>query len=809
MKRKKNKPKKLKAFREQSVPVLPDINPNYLVLFGIFLISLSVISLEISITRISSIIYTYNYAFMAVSLAILGLGLGGVFSYYRWSSRRLLPAEYIYNRLSFFSALFAVSTFIFLILILKIPLFTNLYLYFAVTFIPFFFAGIVLSLAFKLFAGSSFKLYFFDLIGAALGALAVIFILDLIGGVNAIIAISIAGVLASFLFLKNRYSQKINLKNLGLASAVAVILLLMLILNIFTGFLGEVPIRRSEIKDMYFLVDEPGSNGEVIDTRWSAFGRTDLVGLEDNDNVRFLFIDGAAGTPMFKFDGDLDAAYENLDFLKMIFSGTFPFNFLDEEQKDDMLIVGPGGGREIIIGLVNGIDNITGVEINRDFVEIVKDNKDYNGGIYTDFDNVDIITAEGRSYLESIDDSFDIILIIQPFTKSSRSVEGYALTENYLLTAEAIKAYLDHLSEEGVIVMVLHNTNEILRFITSSLLVLEEMGVSNEEAMSYFYTVGKEINPVIVLGKKPFTADKMEEVFQGMLATGLVSPLTYIPALGQRVVTARMEDGTATNIEVFNDELLALAEGRMDLQDLIDSTPFNAKPATDNRPFFFKDEKGIPQDLISILVITLLVNLAVIIASFIHTGNQRQVRGLLGLAMLLGFGFIMIEISFFQKFILYLGSPIYSLAIILGVLLAGMGIGSLAGSRILVDQERKKIYIFCFATAALTVALFFILSSLSGLILGYSFSIRLLITALFLLPVGFLMGIPFPSAIRLARSYESSDFVPWMYGINGTMSVLGSVATIAVSTVFGFTSALVIGAVCYVLTAVIFLLRKS
>ena len=160
---------------------------------------------------------------MAVSLAILGLGLGGMFSYYRWSSRRILSAEYIYNRLSFFSTLFAIFTSIFLVLVLKIPIFTNIFLYFTVTFIPFFFAGIVLSLAFRLFAGSSFKLYFFDLIGAALGAMAVIFILDYLGGVNVIIVISIAGVLASFLFLKNRYSTKINLKNLGLSSAVAVI----------------------------------------------------------------------------------------------------------------------------------------------------------------------------------------------------------------------------------------------------------------------------------------------------------------------------------------------------------------------------------------------------------------------------------------------------------------------------------------------------------------------------------------------------------------------------------------------------------
>jgi hypothetical protein len=229
LKRKKNKSQKKKTFREQPAPVLTEIRPDYLVLFGIFLVSLSVISLEISITRISSIIYTYNYAFMAVSLAILGLGLGGVFSYYRWSSKKRISVEQIYDRLSFFTTLFALFVFIFLILILKIPIFTNLFLYFAVTFIPFFFAGIVLSLAFKLYAGSSFKLYFFDLIGASMGALAVIFILDYLGGVNSIIIISIAGVLASFLFLKNRYGEKTNIKNLGFSAVVAAVLLLMLI----------------------------------------------------------------------------------------------------------------------------------------------------------------------------------------------------------------------------------------------------------------------------------------------------------------------------------------------------------------------------------------------------------------------------------------------------------------------------------------------------------------------------------------------------------------------------------------------------
>ena len=140
LKKIKNKSYKEKKLLRKPSYILPDISPDFLVLFGVFLISLSIISLEISITRISSIIYTYNYAFMSVSLAILGLGLGGIFSYYRWSSRKVLSVEFIYDRLSLYSTLFSLFVLLFVVSVLKIPLFANLFFYFVITFLPFFFA---------------------------------------------------------------------------------------------------------------------------------------------------------------------------------------------------------------------------------------------------------------------------------------------------------------------------------------------------------------------------------------------------------------------------------------------------------------------------------------------------------------------------------------------------------------------------------------------------------------------------------------------------------------------------------------------
>jgi len=809
--RKEKESKEIKGSNSgQSYNAYTKLVPSFRLFLGIFIVSAAVISFEIIITRISSLVFTYNYAFVIISLAILGLGSGGIYSFYRWRAKNIHKPEEIYSTLSFNSGLFSIFIGLFAILITTLSFFTNPFLYFSLSFIPFFFAGIVLSLVFQSFAGDSFRLYASDLVGAASGAVIAILILDKIGGANSVLFISLLGIVSSFLFIKRCSKRVVNLKNLRFPSIVTIIFIMIFVFNLLFGFLGSIPVRKSDIKDLYLILNEPNLKAEIVESRWSAFGRTDLVGYGDNDSVKFLFIDGAAGTPMFKFDGDIENAYDNLDFLKMIFSGTFPFFFLGEDEKDNMLIVGPGGGREIIIGLSNGVKNIVGVEINEDFVDIVKEYKEYNGGIYADFSNVEIIVNEGRSYIRSIKDKFDIIMIIQPFTKSSRSFEGYTLTENYLLTVESIKDYLNHLSDEGRIITVLHNNNEILRFITSAMVALEDNGIDNEEAMKYFYTVGKEINPVLVLKKNPFTVDEAEKRYEGMLSLELVSRGSYIPYIEQETAYFRDEKGDVIEGNLFNDSLISLAKGEIELTDLIKETGFNIKPTTDDRPFFFKDEKGIPKNILPILIVAIVINVILVIVSIIISRKNKKVSKLLALSLLLGFGFIIIEISFFQKLILYMGSPIISLAVILGSLLMGMGIGSFSARKIYSKQNQKKLVIFSLIVFIVTTGLFFALSAILNNLLGFSIYIKALISSLILIPIGFILGIPFPTGIRLAEEIGCKNFITWMYGINGTMAVLGSVTAISLSTVFGFSVSIIIGVLCYLAVAIIFMFgRKS
>ncbi|MBU4292804.1 MAG: hypothetical protein KJ770_01960, partial [Actinobacteria bacterium] len=632
------------------------------------------------------------------------------------------------------------------------------------------------------------------------------------GGVNIVLFISILGLIASFLFLKRDNIRKGSLKIFATVVGVALFSIILLVTNISFGFLGEIPTRNDPLKELSSALNN--YNSEIIETRWSTFGRVDLVKFLDDDKSMYLFIDGAAGTEMNKFDGNIKNTYDNMEFLENHLTGAFPFLLLKENEKNNMLIIGPGGGREVLLGLVNKVGNITAVEVNKDFVDIVKDYKNYNGGIYnggiyTDFKNVDVIVREGRDFIRNTKDKFDIIMLTIPVTKSSRSIEGYALTENYLLTVESIKDYFNHLTEEGRIIVALHNSAETMRFVTTSLEALERLGLDNKAAMERIYTVGEEMMPLVVLKKNPFTIEESNEIHDSMHSLGLDTAQTYIPHIEQQIQNVKQEDGTTMTYYMFNNSLVDLSKGKINTKDLVKSVYFNIKPVTDDRPFFFDNQPGIPNNLVSLLLFALLVNLCVIIPPIKSWKAQKNFTKLMLLFLFLGAGFMMIEISFFQKLTFYLGSPTISLAIILTSLLAGMGIGSFTSRKIYDGQNIKKLVLSSFLIFIIATGLFFTIPFIMNSFSQTSILNKSMITSLLLIPLGFILGIPFPTGINLTKEMGLESSVPWLYGINGTMSVLGSVLALTISTTLGFTASLILGTLCYLAIALIFKFGKQ
>ncbi|NLU44705.1 MAG: hypothetical protein GXX11_07540, partial [Acholeplasmataceae bacterium] len=200
----------------------------------------------------------------------------------------------------------------------------------------------------------------------------------------------------------------------------------------------EISIATNPDKEIYDAINL--FNGKIKETTYGAFGRIDLIQYPEHIGWMDIYLNGTAGMPMYKFSGAISDP--NIINLKKSFTGYFPIYTLAPEQKKNALIIGPGGGRDILVAKLGGVENITAVEVNKDIVKLVKRYSNYNGNIYDDYEGVEIIVDEGRSFVKRQKTKYDIIMLSLAVTNTNRSREGLSLTENYLFTVESIVDYL-------------------------------------------------------------------------------------------------------------------------------------------------------------------------------------------------------------------------------------------------------------------------------------------------------------------------------------------------------------------------------
>ena len=760
--------------------MMKDIKLAYL---SLFIISATVICFEIIATRVSSVIFVNNYAFIVLSLAILGLGTGGIYSYYRKRNDNTYTG-FIFNSIIATGSSFVV--FIVAVIVLKI---TNAFLYFLLLFFPFFFAGIIYAQIFKIHADNSFKLYASDLGGAAIGSLVSLFVFDIFGAPNsilvmAVLILSLAGIFFPF---------KIK-KYLSIFYSILILSLTFLIVNGNSSFLGKVPIGEFSEKDYYYVYPNAKQIAEITDSRWSIYGRSDLVQYSNQEMVKQLFIDGAAGSPMYAFNGNIRNPGQLLYSLIVSQSNAVPFFFLKEPEKNNMLIIGPGGGKEVLLGLFAGVNLITGVEINRDFVQIVKEHRDFNGGIYTDFPNVEIQINEGRHFIKQTPYQYDLVVIALPSTEQLQSIDNFAMSENYLLTVEALQDYLNLLTPEGRVIFTVHNKWELIRLITTSLTAFNNLGISDQEALNHFLILEQDFAPTIVITKNEFTQEQVTYT-ENIIKTfpKEMTPVTYLPYHWHNLKNT-----------TINELLHKIQEKRIQVGQYVAENKYNISPCRDNSPYFYKIKKGVPEDFLWLLISVAVLNIVLIsqpllgLSKKVENVHIRTVLLMLAVFCCIGIGFIIIEVSLFQKLVLYLGSPTTSLSVLLISLLIGMGLGSFFSQRIFKKLRIKKILIACIAIVVTGILIFTFLPMLLAELLIRTLLIRALVCVLFLIPLGFFLGIPFPAAIQILKQHNFEKYIPWMYGVNGTMTVLGSVLAVIVSMIFGFSISFYLGLIFYV-----------
>ena len=767
--------------------------------------SMALLISEIALTRIFSVILNSHYVFVVISFALLGLGLGRLVNGI-WFTRYADPHRY--RRVLFI--LGAISFPLSSILLVWLPVTTGVnfgdpgfYLYLLIATVPFIFGGMNLSWIFQQWAGRASLLYAGDLLGAAIGGVASWLFLDTVGALGAAIGAGLVAATGTLIFAfleeKVRFSY-----------AIPLALTAVLFFGIFWNWYPRVPIGSDEDKDLYRLV-QSGIQPKILESRWSAFGRTDLIEIPGDQHRRLLFVDGAAGTPMIHIDSTMDkrARMEMMHQWSLQF---FPFTFLAPHEKDSAYIIGPGGGKDILIAKSTGVKQITAVEVNPEMVDLVRKYRDYNDGIYTDWDNVDVHIGEGRQFLRSNPARYDIISLALPVTKSRRSYEGYALTEDYLFTKEALAEYLSHLTPEGRIMILAHGDAEVIRLVSTVLQTLEEQGVSNREAMKRLYTISDGMMALLVIKKQPFSREEAQKRVRLMHKFHLHKPIAYFPYAQQHRMSATLSNGKRLPVPMYPQAFIDVESGLFKANVAFTDFSLNVSPVTDNKPFFYDFSFRLPRTLVVLAFVfgTLLLSVLIVLMrknSHLSAMPSSIQAGKSFLAFsLLGIGFMMTEVTLFQKSVLYFRHPTLALTVLLTVILLGTGIGSWISHLWKTENILRRIQRAGWAVATLL----FLFWATNSLLQSWSTSAAQPLLVLYLFLAGIALGVPFPMMLRYLHAQSREDLVPFAWGINGIASVTGSVFSVIFAKWFGWSFVLIIAAIVYIgMTLIVFRIEKT
>ena len=818
---------------------------------SVFLITLSGLILEVGLTRIYSASIWYHFAFVAISVALLGWGLGG-FTVHLWKgvrAKRGRGKNLSMNAAAVTTLLYAGAVPLCLWLLVRYPFeMDRLALYFLAPLAPFFLAGMALSIVFDIHRSVAGTLYFYDLVGASLGAVAVTLLLHVFGGEAALLVGAIAPAVAALLMslapasraqdkndadpgvarsaLTPGYSMSRLQRDEGgsraqenknegsarrsspnplpageggppataggsdrapsrLIQIAAVAMVLVTAGCAFAAIqFGAFRVKPGTTKAMRNQMDaSPGS--KIVQTGWNAYSRIDCVeGLPDS--FARLYIDSDAWTGIRGWDGNLDHVKDMAGSYRAL-----PWKLTPNAET---LIIGPGGGPDVVAALASGAKKVTAVEMNPLMLKFVRSYGARAGNLY-DRPDVETIQSEGRNFISRTDRKFDIILLGFVDSWASVASGGLSLSENYLYTTEAVRAYYDHLKPDGILV-ILRWEMDIPRLVSNSVATLGP----TEAAKRIVVLMEKQANPndypqmLFMLRKRPFTDAEVSEIStKWTQANVIVGPNGTAPP-GIKEVLA----GTQT------------------LQQYDEASPRYVGPVWDDSPFYFAIDrpyrmpKAIAENLRNWLVgpsIGMLALFAVFgvprrksllknadgTSALPAKGGVLRYGGSLVYFAALGFGFIAVELALLQNLTLLVGHPIYSLSVLLFTLLAFGGIGSAL-------SVRFPMWMACAAVAVIGAIEALALPRLVPALLWLPLWGRIDVAIVLIAPLGLAMGMPFPRGLRETGN-GTLPAPPFYWGLNGIMSVIGSVTTVFVALTAGFQAAMLMGSACYLLAA--------
>ena len=800
----------------------PDSQPR----FGIALISAAVLAYEVLLVALFSLTQWHHFAYMVVSIALLGFGISGsllVFAAPRLAGRF---REFALSQ----AVAFAFGSIIAFALAQRLAFNPEELLWDAghwlrlggvmlLLCLPFLFAANLIGLALIEYRQRLARVYAADLLGAGLGAVAILGLMQLLPPARVLLVVAMLGLgAAASLWIECGGRARRALPALAVA-AFAVYL---------TPASWIEPVI-SPYKELSQTLRVTGTR--VIAERFGPLGQLSVVdssllplrhapGLSLNARGEpppqlGLFTNAAAMTAITQYRGDRST----LAYLDEM-TAALPYHL---QRPRSVLILGAGGGADLLRAIYHGVQQVDAIELNPDVVELLRGPfAEFSGGIYNR-EGINVQVADARGFLKTAARRYDLIEVppLDSFSGAAGGVIG--LNENYLYTVEAIGEALERLETNGYLALTrwlqLPPRDGLKLFATA----VEALEARGEDAARRLFMVRGLQTSTLLIKNGPATADEIERL--RAFCRQRAFDLAYYPGMAADEANRynRLDAAyfyTATHA--------LLGEQR---EAFMERYKFDLRPASDDRPFhsnFVKwrelgDLLALRQrggaglletgylTLLATLALALLLGLLLILLPLAldrrpATGVAADFAAVRVLAYFgaLGLGFLMIEIAFVQKFILLLQHPVYAAAVVLASFLLAAGAGSACAQRFSGQRHARRVVVLAVLGILLLCGLYLlILDALTGAAGGWPLAARCMLAAVLIAPLGFCMGMPFPLGLA-AISVGAPRLTPWAWGINGCASVVSAVLATLLAIHFGFSRVILVALGCYALAAVCF-----
>ncbi len=791
-------------------------------LLATLLISAAAIGYEILLMRVLSIVQWHHFAYMIISLALLGYGASGTFIAVL---RSRLEAGFA-TAFAASALLFSIAMVVCFIVAQRVPFnaleivwdrgqFLNLTVVYLVFFVPFFFAACCIGLAFTCRGRETSRIYFFDLFGAGLGAVLVIALLFAVSPQTALVLLVLLPLTGSVLVTTMLTSRL----PLGIAQ------LAWLALLAFGVPQAHLDLRISEYKGLSQAL-------QVIDSRVLAQSSSPLgyIAVVDSPTVPIrhapglsfntqhippeqlaVFTDADGISAITRYDGDPGSVAYLGDL-----TAALPFQLLEEPA---VLILGAGTGNDVLLSLFHGASRVDAVELNPQMSALVAQNyADFAGHVYDD-PRVTVYTDEARGFVARNSGKYDLIQIglLDSFGASGAGVQ--ALNESYIYTVEALREYLDDLETGGLLAItrwIKMPPRDSVKLIATAIEALRQSGVS--EPGRRIAMIRSWNTSTLLVKNGEFTPAEIERIRE--FARSRSFDTAYLPGMSAAEANRFNRLGEAY---VFDAAIALLGDGA---GEFFERYKFHVEPATDNRPYFFHFFRW--RTLPEVMALRkaggaglIEWGYLVLVATLVQAAVLGLVLILLPLSLvrrdwpagtgprfgsyflLLGLAFLFVEMAFIQKFILFLSNPLYSVAVVLSGFLLFAGLGSAASERLaqrLPWPGVSPVTVAVVAIAALALLYVLMLPALFARFIGLGDPAKIVLSLALIAPLAFFMGMPFPLGLK-RLSATAPGFVPWAWGINGFASVVSAVLATLLAIEFGFNVVIVLALLLYSLAA--------